>query len=342
MEKLNSTDMSTKKPMLRSSTVFQKRQLSGEIDMRTPRATQVQKEEKIGVIPFAEYLIMMQTMDFFVNSRVITKEQEIENEKELIEYQKRIDLHHKQKEIEQMKKQVLKLEEKIQRLNEVKKHLDKIISNKKNNLKVAQESHKTTVSNYTQEKEKNDKNVNKIVKYKIVYNSLIYKKIMEISYVFFNSRIDSLFFAPVFDKTKTRYDAYQAEPKKYGRMMGNIAFLLSYLSRTLNLTLRFPIFAKGSKSYCIINKKEYGCLFCDPKNDDRFAVFEKAMRFQKENIRELLFFLSQFDNLISHKKLEDITSVYSMMSLFDIFIEFNQILYHFVDKMSKEEERYRN
>ena len=42
-----------------------------------------------------------------------------------------------------MKKQVLKLEEKIQKLNEVKKHLDKIISNKKNNLKVAQESHKT-------------------------------------------------------------------------------------------------------------------------------------------------------------------------------------------------------
>ena len=342
MEKLNSTDMSSKKLNLRSSTVIQRRQLSGDLDIRTPRATQVQKEEKFEVIPFANYLIMMQTMDFFVSSRVVTKEQELENEKELIEYQKRIDLHHKQKEIEKMKKQVIKLEEKTQRLNDLKKHLDKLINNKKNLLKVAQESHKTTVTNYTQEKEKNDKNVNKIVKYKIVYNSLIYKKIMEISYVFFNSRIDSLFFAPVFDKTKTRYDTYQSDPKKYGRMMGNIAFLLSYLSRTLNITLRFPIFAKGSKSYCIINKKEYGCLFCDPKNDDRFAVFEKAMRFQKENIRELLFFLSQFDNLISHKKLEDITSVYSMMTLFDLFIEFNQILYHFVDKMSKEEERYRN
>ena len=157
---------------------------------------------------------------------------------------------------------------------------------------------------------------------------------MEISYVFFNTKIDNLFFAPVYGKIKlNRYEAYQAEPKKYGRMMGNIAILFNYLSRTLNITLRFPIFAKGSKSYCIINKKEYCSLFCDPKNDDRFSFFEKAMRFQKENVREVLSFFSQFENIVSMKQFNEMNKVYSMMTLFDIFVEFNQVLYHFVDKV---------
>ena len=78
------------------------------------------------------------------------------------------------------------------------------------------------------------------------------------------------------------------------------------------------------------------------KNDDKFIQFEKGMNFQKENLREIFFFLFQFGNMLPPDNLETIDINYQRILLFDLFIEFNQVLYHFIEKTCKEDEYFRN
>lgn len=302
-------------------------------------------DDNIPSVVFGDYLLNFQRRNFFIEQRMLTKDNEKEIEDKLIKYQQKLDLYNKKKEIEKMKERIKILEDKNNKFKDIKVRLEGLIHNKENHLKVATSSHEITKNNYTTNKEKHDKNANKIIKYKIIYDSLVYKKIMEISYIFFNNKVENLFINCNIDKIraeKKRYEAYSSDPKAYGSLMGNIAFLLSYLSRTFNITLRFPIFLKGSKSYCVVNKSDFVALFSDPKNDDRFTQFENGMKFQKDNLREIFFFLSQFDNMLPSDNFDTIAINYKRILLFDLFIEFNQVLYHFIEKTCKEDEYFRN
>lgn len=318
-----------------------------DTDFKTSKTTtpSQKNEDNIPSISFGDYFLQVQSLDFFIPNREVTKEQEKAVEDNLIKYQQQLDLYRKKKEIEKMKERIKILEDKNNKFKDIKVRLESLIHNKENHLKVATSSHEITKNNYITHKEKHDKNANKIIKYKIIYDSLVYKKIMEISYIFFNNKIENLFINCNVEKIRAaqkRYEAYSSDPKAYGSLMGNIAFLLSYFSRTFNITLRFPIFLKGSKSYCVVNKSDFVALFSDPKNDDRFIQFEKGMNFQKDNLREIFFFLSQFGNMLPPDNLETIDLNYQRILLFDLFIEFNQVLFHFIEKTCKEDEYFRN
>lgn len=320
-----------------------------EADLNKPpyknSISSIKEEKEDEMIPIDKYMLSSQMLNFF-NSYDIYTDQDKENcVEELSSLSQKAQIFQKKKEIEKLKEKIKILEDKSKQFSDTISQIKKIINDKQTYLRTATDSHEITKKNYLESKQKHEKNIVKNRKYKIIYHSLINKKLMEISYVFFNTKIEYLFFNPGFkqnDKESDRYERYSDNPKLFGTLMGNVSFLLNYFSQTFNITLRFPLYVQGSKSYCVVNRKDFEFLFFEPKNDDRFARFENTMRYQKENLKEILNYFSQFHNILSKERYQNIISNSQEAIFFKVFIDFNQVLYHFVEKACKEDMLYKN
>lgn len=305
----------------------------------------IREEEEYERIPVEQYMLSSQMLKFFSIYDTYTDTDKETCVEELSSLSQKSQIFQRKKEIEKLKEQIKMLEEKSKQYSDTISQIKKIINDKQTYLRTATDSHEITKKNYLENKQKHEKNIVKNGKYKIFYHSLINKKLMEISYIFFNTKIEYLFFNPGFKPTDTesdRYDKYSDNPKLFGTLMGNISFLLNYFSQTFNITLRFPLYVQGSKSYCVVNRKDFEFLFFEPKNDDRFVRFENTMRYQKENLKEILNYFSQFHNILSTERYQNIISDSERALFFKVFIDFNQVLYHFVEKACKEDMFYKN
>ena len=108
-----------------------------------------------------------------------------------------------------------------------------------------------------------DKNSKKLEKYKIIFNALKNKKLMEVSHIFMNKFCSKFYIVPPFHYMKfdnngkiMRYNFYDNNTRELSVMMGNIANILNYFSKLFNVTLKYPLFVNGSRSFIVKDKKE--------------------------------------------------------------------------------------
>lgn len=107
------------------------------------------------------------------------------------------------------------------------------------------------------EKESLIKFLKKNERYGIVLNALKYKKIAEISFVFFNNICEKFYIIPaITDDSNYVHLFYEKYYKELSVMTGVIAHMLNFLSYAFNIPLKYPILLNGSKSYIFKNKKE--------------------------------------------------------------------------------------
>jgi len=100
-------------------------------------------------------------------------------------------------------------------------------------------------------------------KYKFLYNAFKKKKISEITYFFFNKQCYNLFMIPPFFSPSDYYSVsktqkmnfYEKNYKETAIMLGTVAFMLNVISKQFNITMSYPLFILGSKSY--IRLKEW-------------------------------------------------------------------------------------
>ncbi len=102
-------------------------------------------------------------------------------------------------------------------------------------------------------------------KYKFLYNAFKKKKISEITFFFFNKECFNLYMIPPFF-SPTDYVAigksqkinfFEKNCKETAIMLGTTAFLLNILSKQFNITLSYPLFILGSKSYIRLKEGYY-------------------------------------------------------------------------------------
>ena len=96
---------------------------------------------------------------------------------------------------------------------------------------------------------------------KILYNSFLNKKMVEICFFFFNKKIKNLYLINDAlkvdikqdnDSIKKRFEYYNKNKKSISSMMGYITQLMIYMSKCFDIPLPYPLCLKGSKSFIII------------------------------------------------------------------------------------------
>ena len=105
-------------------------------------------------------------------------------------------------------------------------------------------------------------------KYKFLHNAFKRKKICEITYFFFNKNCFNLYMIPPFylpadynNMSKIqKKNFYEKNVKETAIMLGTVAFLINILSKQFNVTINYPMFILGSKSYIRL-KEGYFILY---------------------------------------------------------------------------------
>ena len=251
--------------------------------------------------------------------------------------------------IMQINNEIALYKRKNEEMNIIRNKLTKIIINKTNLLNDTKELIKEKQNNYI-EKNNYFKNISlDIGKYKLLHESLLNKKIIEICFVFFNSKMSNLFLLPNFSKTslkkdtndtiKKRFEYYNSNKKKISASMGYICQLMIYMSKIFNINLRFPLLLKGSKSFIIKGKKEKEKdslpLHLDIKKDDKYGNFENALSYLSENMREIINYLGGYHEIVSEEKHKEVNEAgcSGEYLFFYYFITFNNCICDFFEKV---------
>lgn len=96
-----------------------------------------------------------------------------------------------------------------------------------------------------------------------MYNTIKNKKLAELTSVFFDKNCFKMYIIPPFYNKKfdqrdkpIRYAYYGKHAKDLSVMTGTIATIINYLSKSFNITLKYPLFISGSRSFIFKDKKE--------------------------------------------------------------------------------------
>ena len=154
--------------------------------------------------------------------------------------------------IMRIKNEITFYKRKNEEMNIIRNKITKIIINKTNLLNDATKLIEEKQNNYTKNNNYFQKITLDIGKYKLLHESLLNKKIIEICFVFFNSKMSNLFILPSFSKTslkndtsdtiKKRFEYYNSNKRKISSSMGYICQLMIYMSQIFNINLRFPYY----------------------------------------------------------------------------------------------------
>ena len=255
-------------------------------------------------------------------------------------YIKYEELSKKKRQIEILKEKLKLIKEKTNLYQEINKDINDITNQKNKNVSIAKSTYDSRKADYLSQKNLYENEFKKIGKYNFVFDTLVNKKIIEIIFAFFNQTVQSLYYIPDFYNQKNitseliRNETLQNRGREskemrklYGAMMGNVANLINYISKSLNIPFKYPFFINGSKSLLIKSKKNFLPLFLP---DDKIENFISAVECMKVNLREIINFLSTYINVISEEDYE-ILNKYQTWNFFKFFVEFTKALNHFVE-----------
>ena len=250
------------------------------------------------------------------------------------------ELMKKKRLIDILKEKLKQIKEKTTLFKEINKQILDITNEKNKNVSIAKITYDSRKSDYLSQKNSYENEIKKIGKYNFVFDTLVNKKIIEIIFAFFNQTVQSLYYIPDFYNEKIitsehiRNETIQNKSKEnkeirklYGAMMGNVANLINYISKSLNIPFKYPFFVNGSKSLLIKSKKNFLQLFLP---DDKVENFISAIECVKVNLREIINFLSTYINVINEKDYEKLNE-YQTWNFFKYFVEFTKALHHFVE-----------
>ncbi len=222
-------------------------------------------------VKFSNYNEKFKQYEFFDKQTNVVKSDRFESMKILDDkitliredYQRYFTLYQKITNISNIRKKNFFLSEKIQSLESNIELMKKIIYQKKNDLQISASIYNFNKENYTNKQTDIDKNNKKLEKYKIIFNALKNKKLMEVSYIFMNKFCGKFYLIPPFHYIKfdnnskvMRYNFYDNNTRELSVMMGNIANMINYFSKLFNITLKYPLFVNGSRSFIVKDKKE--------------------------------------------------------------------------------------
>lgn len=235
----------------------------------TPLASSYSMSKK--EINFVQYNEKMKQLEFFIFQNQKNQSEKSESQGELNNklhdtYKKheRIFVKYEQSiSIQKMRNEIMRLEEKISLYDTTVQSLRKIISQKQSDLHISSSILQMNKRNYEEKKGSIEKNYKKLEKYKIMQNAFINKKLSEVAFCFFNKGINKFYILPPFYKQKfentnkiSRYQFYEKHSKELGIMMGDISGMANYLSKLFNVTMKYPLFINGSKTFIVKDKKE--------------------------------------------------------------------------------------
>ncbi len=221
---------------------------------------------------FSNYNEKFKQYEFFDKQTTIVKSDRLEKMRQLDaqisliqeDYQKYFTSYQKLTNISNYRKKNFFLSEKIQNLEINIKLITNIINQKKNDVQISSSIFNFNLENHTNKKLEIDKNCKKLEKYKIIFNALKNKKLMEVSHIFMNKFCSKFYIVPPFHYMKfdnngkiMRYNFYDNNTRELSVMMGTISNMLNYFSKLFNVTLKYPLFVNGSRSFIVKDKKEY-------------------------------------------------------------------------------------
>ena len=244
------------------------------------------------------------------------------SENKLKDIKNKISIIQKIKEIENIKKLIDIKNLKKNEIIKINENLESKIKEKESNL----EEFLKYLKEFKKENKDKEykKETEKIQKFDLILSSLQYKKILEFSYIFFNKKNPYIFFIPNKDKKK----------EKFENSLGQISFLLNYISYIYNIPLKYPFCLRGSKSYIMADIKNNNNipLFIENNNnkkDNNNNEYKKGMEFLKYNLIQIMRFFIKIE-IITDEQKKYIIKSFKESNLFDFFVEFNHIIYNFI------------
>ena len=244
------------------------------------------------------------------------------SENKLRDIKNKISIIQKIKEIENIKKLIDIKNLKKNEIIKINKNLESKIKEKESNL----EEFLKYLKEFKKENKDKEykKETEKIQKFDLILSSLYYKKIIEISYIFFNKKNPNIFFISNNNKKN----------EKFEKCLGQIAFLLNYISYIYNIPLKYPFCLRGSKSYIMADIKNNNNipLFFENNNnkkDNNNNEYVKGMEYLKYNLIQIMSFFIKIEIITVEQKKYLIKS-FKESNLFDFFVEFNHIIYNFI------------
>ena len=306
------------------------------------------KEKKINCYKFNDYFnVYIEKIIFFRDDVMKKKKVDINNE----QFKKCGTIREKYKRKERIieqKKLIEYYKNKREEIQKIKKKLQDIISNKKElltNLKNKLNSYKEKCEQLEQS---NKKSISLVAQNKMIYNSFLNKKMVELCFFFFNKKIKNLYFIPDFlkinikndnESTKKRFEYYNSNKKKISSMMGYITQLMIYFSKCFDIPMPYPLCLNGSKCSVVRGKKDkekdFLPLYCDLKREDKYGNFETGLNYLKNDFNEVINFCSMFPQIISENTYTKIYKENEDNVFFYFFIKFNLCLQEFIKNIQK-------
>ena len=244
------------------------------------------------------------------------------SENKLRDIKNKISIIQKIKEIENIKKLIDIKKYKKDEIIKINENLESKIKEKESNL----EEFLKYLKEFKKENKDKEykKETEKIQKFDLILSSLYYKKIIEISYIFFNKKNPIIFFISNNNKKN----------EKFEKCLGQIAFLLNYISYIYNIPLKYPFYLRGSKSYIMADIKNNNNipLFFENNNnkkDNNNNEYVKGMEYLKYNLIQIMSFFIKIEIITVEQKKYLIKS-FKENKLYDFFVEFNHIIYNFI------------
>lgn len=292
------------------------------------------------VIPYYNFIINYQKLDYFINPQETNKESNINVGKELEAFREGLEQYKRKLRILQMQEEIDFLTKKNEAIKELNKDLKEIIKHKKDNLEKVKKNFEPSQKKYQDQLVLLNNNLKGRGRYQLIYDSFVYQKMVEVCFAFFNSKIQSLYNIPKFysepiindTKKLERLEYYNNDKRNISSMMGHICQLLVHISKTFNIPMRFPIYLNGSRSYILrsLKDKMFLPLYLDGKKEDKHGIFEIALNCLKDDIKEIFNFFSMFPEIISKSDNKRINDMNGKHLFFFFFVVFNHSLFRFM------------
>lgn len=178
-------------------------------------------------------------------------------------YNKYFNHYEKYTNISKMRQEMFQIEEKIENYKNSIEILKKIISQKNSDICISSSSLNDKMRELKSKLQDNKKEYKNIEKYKLMKNAFRKKKLLEVSFCFFNNNFSKIYLIPHFlnqnyepDNRVVRYQYYERFSKELAVMSGQVACLINYLAKEFNVTMKYPLFNNGSRSFIVKDKKE--------------------------------------------------------------------------------------
>jgi len=290
-------------------------------------------DEKIEKVTKAFDLVIKYQQFLFITEREFHPEN---SENKLIDIKNKISIIQKIKEIEKLKKLINDKNYQKEEIKKINENLSFKIKEKKNNL----ENFLKYLNEFKKENKDKEykKETEKIQKFDLILSSLQFKKIIELSYIFFNKKNPNIFY--ITNKN--------LKNEIFENSLGQISFLLNYISYIYNIPLKYPFYLKGAKSYIFVDIKKNNNipLFLEINNNKKenaYNEYIKGMEFLKYNLIQIIRFFFKIEIITIEQKNKLIKS-FKERNLFDYFVEFNHIIYNFIKDIPSidEEEELNN